>query len=177
MSDRYLYVDRSAMKAVPELDVPDRDLAHDLAQRPTAYIDPKASGLEPATGQSKPVEYNIKPLKMHFGEFLRHHATAADSTDWMKQFKHLLPGVVSDASLLMIGDEPVATFRHDAQLSKSRLEKEQPHIIVRYTKMKWVEVFDKEAFQKEEPALYEAYRGRSFRLVRKGSAAGLILPS
>ena len=171
MSDRYLYTDRRGMKEVPQLDVPDKALANDLAERPSTYIDPKMPALDPDPEENKPVEYNIKPLKMHFGEFLRHHATAADSKSWLDQFKHLLPGVVGNASQLMMGDEPVATFRRDAQLSKSRLEKEQPHIIAKYTRMKWVEVFDKDAFQKEEPALYEAYRGRSFRLVRKGSAA------
>ena len=177
MSERYLYTDRRGVKEVPQLDVTDKALANDLAERPSAYIDPKMPALEPDPEEKKPVEYNIKPLKMHFGEFLRHHATAADSGDWLKQFKHLLPGVVGDASQLMMGDEPVATFRRDAQLSVSRLEREQPGIIAKYTKMKWVEEFDKEAFRREEPALYEAYRGRSFRLVRKGSAAGLILPS
>ena len=165
------------MKEVPQLDVPDKALANDLVERPSTYIDPGMPALAPDPDGRKDTEYNIKPLKMHFGEFLRHHATAADSGDWLKQFKHLLPGVVGDASQLMMGDEPVATFRRDAQLSLSRLEREQPDIIAKYTTWKWMEVFDKEAFKKEEPALYEAYRGRSFRLVRKGAAAGLILPS
>lgn len=177
MSERYLYTDRRGMKQVPELDVQDPGLATDLAQRPTAYIDPKISKLEPDPEEKKPVEYNIKPLKMHFGEFLRHHAVSADSDGWLKQFKHLLPGVVGNASLLMMGDEPVATFRRDARLSLSRLGKEQPQIIEKYTKKAWVDVFDEEAFRKEMTDVHAAYRGRSFRLVRKGSAAGLILPS
>ena len=177
MSERYLYTDRRGVKEVPQLDVTDKALANDLAERPSAYIDPKMPALEPDPEEKKPVEYNIKPLKMHFGEFLRHHATAADSGDWLKQFKHLLPGVVGDASQLMMGDEPVATFRRDARLSLSRLGSEQPHIVEAYTKWKYVQVFDEETFRQEMPDVHAAYRGRSFRLVRKGSAAGLILPS
>jgi hypothetical protein len=176
MTDRYLYTDRSGVKAVPQLDVPDKALANDLAERP-AYVDPKMPALEPDPEKKKDTEYNIKPLKMHFGEFLRHHATSADSEDWKKQFKHLLPGVVGDASVLMMGDEPVATFRRDARLSLSRLAKEQPQIMQKYMKWKWVAVFDEEAFKQEMRDVFEAYRGRSFRLVRKGAAAGLILPS
>lgn len=172
----YMYTDRRSMKTVPDLDVKDRDLATDLAGRPLVEIDSKVPALEPVE-EKKDVEYNIKPLKMHFGEFLRHHATAKDSDSWKEQFKHLLPGVIGGASLLLMGDEPVATFRRDARLSLSRLGKEQPHIVAEYTKWKYVQVFDEEAFKLEMPDVHAAYRGRSFRLVRKGSAAGLVLPS
>lgn len=172
----YLYTDRRRVQTVTALDVPDPVLAQDLASRPLASVDPAVPALEPDP-EIKDIEYNIKPLKMHFGEFLRHHATHKDSSDWMKQFKKLLPGVVSDASVLVMGDEPVATFRRDAQLSKSRLEKEQPQIVAKYTKMAWTEVFDEESFKSEMPDVHAAYRGRSFRLVRRGAAAGLVLPS
>lgn len=174
----YMYTDRRRIKAVTALDVPDPLLAQDLASRPLATVDPTVPALSaPEPGVPADIEYNMRPLKMHFGEFLRHHATAKDSEDWKKQFKKLLPGVVNDASLMVMGDEPVATFRRDARLSKSRLDKEQPQIVAKYTKMKWVEVFDEEAFKQEMPDVHAAYRGRSFRLVRGGAGAGLVLPS
>ena len=182
MSGGYLYTDRRRIASVPELDVKDPALAHDLSQRPVVDVDPTVPALQPAEADSAQpsrvdVEYNIKPLQLHFGEYMRHHATARDSKSWGDTFKQLLPGVVGDASLLMMGDVPVATFRRDTKLAMKKLEAEQPHVIEKYTTMQWVPVFDQEAFRKAEPDLFHAYRGRSFRLVRSGPGAGMILPT
>lgn len=176
MSGGYLYTDRRRVASVPELDVRDRALAQDLAQRPVADIDPTTDALVPDPVH-KDIEYNIKPLQLHFGEFLRHHATARDSTDWTKTFKSLVPGVVGDASLLVMGDVPVATFRRNGQFAFKKLEAEQPHIVAKYTTMQLVPVFDREKFAEEMPDMYYAYRARPFRLVRSGPGAGMILPT
>lgn len=176
MSGGYLYTDRRRVASVPELDVQDQALAQDLAQRPVADIDPTTDALVPDPAH-KDIEFNIKSLQLHFGEFMRHHAVARDSTSWTKTFKSLVPGVVGDASLLVMGDVPVATFRRNGQLAEEKLKKEQPQIIAKYTTMRWVPVFDRERFAKEEPDLYRAYRARPFRLVRSGPGAGMILPT
>lgn len=174
----YMISDRSNVKTIPELDVNDPQLATELAKMPLSKVDSRIEPYQPSD-DVKEIPFDLKPkgLELHFGEFLRQHSTAADSTDWKDQFKHLLPGVVGDANLLLMGGDPVATFRRDARLSKSRLAKEQPHIIAKYTRMKWVEIFDEEAFKAEMPDVHAAYRGRSFRLKKQGPAAGLVLPS
>ena len=124
-----------------------------------------------------PAEYDIGHLKLHFGEFLRHHSMAKDSTGFLDQFKKLVPGVVGDAGLLVMGNLPVVSFRNDGALVMSRLEKEQPQIVEEFTEMKLVPVFDKEKFQQKMPDVYEAYRARSFRLINAGPGAGLVLGS
>lgn len=172
----YLITDRRRVASVPELDVKDPVLAKQLASMPLSEVDSGLDAYEPPEGK-KPIEYNIKPLSLHFGEYLKYHSLSADAGGWMKQFKALLPGVVSDASLLVMGDIPVATFARDSRLNKKRLDAEQPHIVAKYTKMAWVEVFDEEAFKTEMPDVHAAYRGRSLRLKRSGPGAGLILPT
>lgn len=174
MSGGYLFTDRRAVSRVDGLDIKDQILANWLVSQPVAAVDPEVEVYEPAP-DVKDVEYNLKPLKMHFGEFLRHHATKKDSSSWLETFKSLLPGVVGDSSLLVMGDEPVATFRRDARLSLSRLKKEQPHIVAKYTKIVSEAKFDEEAFRSEMPEVHAAYRGRSFRLKTAGPGAGLHL--
>lgn len=174
----YLITDRRRIESVPELDVKDPVLAKELVEMPLSKVDSSIGRYEPSDEIAEtPFDLKKKGLELHFGEYLRHHSFAADSTGWLEQFKKLAPGVVGEANLLLLGDEPVATFRRDARLSKSRLEKEQPHIIAKYTKMKWVEVFDEDQFKAEMPDVHAAYRGRSFRLKKRGPGAGLVLPS
>lgn len=174
----YLIGDRSNVQTVPELDVQNEDLAMELAGMPLSKVD---SRIQPITKEpeEKFIPFDLKPkgLELHFGEYLRQHSAEADADDWLGQFKAVLPKVVGDANLLLLGGEPVATFRRDARLSKSKLEKEQPQIVAKYTRWKWVEVFDEEAFKKDMPDVHAAYRGRSFRLKRKGPGSGLVLPT
>lgn len=172
----YLINDRRYIKTVPELDVKDPDLAEELVSMPASKVDSSIEVYEPPVKQ-KPVEFDISHLRLHFGEFLKHHSVAKDSTGWTSQFKSLVPGVVGDAGLLMVNNLPVASFRRDGALVMSRLEKEQPHIVAKYTRPVTAPVFDKDKFQEEMPDVYEAYRARSFRLINAGSGAGLILPS
>ena len=178
MSIGHMISDRSNVKSVPELDVKDPDLARELVNMPLSKVDSRVAPYEPSE-EIKDLPFDLKPkgLELHFGEYLTRHSLAADSDGWLAQFKKLLPGVVGDSNLLLLGGEPIATFRRDARLSVSKLAKEQPHIIAKYTRMKYVEVFDEEAFKKEMPDVHAAYRGRSFRLKKKGPGAGLVLPS
>jgi hypothetical protein len=157
------------------LPVKDAVIASSLSQRPVAQIDSTVEAYEPEPVKEK--EFNLRPLQLHFGEYLRYHARKKEATDWTKQFKALLPGVVSDASLMVMGDLPVATFRRDARLSLSRLEREQPQIVAKYTRRVTKLEFDEEAFRQDEPLMHQAYRGRSFRLVNAGAGAGLVLPA
>lgn len=172
----YLITDRRRIETVPELDVKDPGLAMELAEMPASEVDSSIEPYEPPV-KKKLVEYDIGHLKLHFGEFLRHHSIAKDSTGWTSQFKTLVPGVVGDAGLLVVRNLPVASFRRDGALVMSRLEQEQPQIVAEFTRMVTEPKFDKEAFQKKMPDMFEAYRARSFRLLNAGPGAGLVLSS
>ena len=176
MSSGYLITDRRRIPTIPQLDVKDPDLAMELAEMPMSKVD---SRVEPYTPEPETAEvvYDMKQLKLHWGEFLKHHSLAADSTGFMKQFKLLLPGVVNKASLLVMGDTPVATFGRDTKLALKKLEEEQPQVVAKYTRMVTKPEFDEATFRKEMPDVHAAYRGRSLRLKTAGSGAGLILPS
>ena len=178
MTSGYLITDRRNIPSVPELDVKDPELAGQLAGMPLSKVDSSISRYEPSDEiKDVPFDLKAKGLALHVGEFLKHHSYAADSEGWKDQFKALLPGVVGDANLMLLGGEPIATFRRDARLALSKLKKEQPQIIAQFTRWKWVEVFDEEAFKKEMPDVHAAYRGRSFRLKKQGPGSGLVLPA
>ncbi len=171
----YVTTDRRRVTQVAHLPVKDASVASELATRPLAELDPETDPYIPEPVAEK--RYDFTPLQLHFGEYLRHHTRAKEANGWLKDFKRLLPGVVGDSSLMVMGNLPVATFRRDAKLSMKRLESEQPHIVKKYTRMVTREEFDEDAFRAEEPLLHQAYRGRSFRLVNGGPGAGLVLPS
>lgn len=174
----YMISDRRNVRTVPELDVKDPGLAAELASMPLSKVDSTVKPLIPEPDE-KFIPYDLKPkgLELHFGEFLKHHSLAADSEGWKDQFKKLLPAVVNDADLLLLGGEPIATFKRDARLSLSQLAREQPQIVAQFTRWKWKEVFDEDAFKEEMPDVHAAYRGRSLRLKRRGPGTGLVLPT
>lgn len=162
-------------RTIEDLPVKSRVIASDYAQRPVAEVDSTIEVYKPEPVKEK--EYSLDQIRLHFGEFLRHHAHAKEATDWTKQFKGLMPGVAGDASLMVMRDVPVATFRRDGKLAFKKLEAEQPQIVAKYTRMVTEPKFDEDAFKKDEPMLYQAYRARSFRLVNGGAGKGLVLPS
>lgn len=168
----YVTTDR---RRIAQLPVRDAIAAEALATIPLAQVDPEIEPYVPAPVEEK--KYDLTPLQLHFGEFLRYHTRAKEANSWLKEFKKVLPGVVGDASLMVMGNLPVATFRHDAKLSMKRLQAEQPHIVEKYTRMVTKEEFDQDAFRRDDEAMYRAYCGRSFRLVTSGPGAGLVLPS
>ncbi len=176
MTSGYLITDRRRIASVPELDVQDPELAEELVSMPASKVDNSIEPYEPPK-RNPPVEFDISHLRLHFGEFLKHHSLGKDSKGWLDQFKSLVPGVVGDAGLLTVKNLPVASFRRDGALVMSRLEAEQPHIVAEFTEMQTVPVFNKEKFKQKMPDVFEAYRARSFRLVNAGSGAGLVLPS
>lgn len=170
----YVTTDRRRVAPMAQLPVKDAAVAGELATKPLAEVDAEIEPYVPAKVEEK--RYDLTPLQLHFGEFLRYHTRAKEATGWLKEFKKVLPGVVGEASLMVMGNLPVATFRRDTKLSMKRLESEQPHIIKKYTRTVTREEFDEEAFREEEPLMHQAYRGRSFRLVNGGPGAGLVLP-
>lgn len=168
--------DRRRIPTVPELDIEDPELADELVSMPASKVDDSIAPYEPPK-EKPPVEFDITHLRLHFGEFLKHHSIAKDSTGWTNQFKTLVPGVVGDAGLLTVKNLPVASFKRDGKLVFSRLEAEQPHIVAKYMRMVTKPEFDEAAFRAEMPDVHAAYRARSFRLVNAGSGAGLVLGS
>lgn len=171
----YTVTDRRRPELFDTLPVENPVVASDFSQRPVAQVDADVDVYDPPKNEEK--QYDLSPLRLHYGEFLRYHARAKEANGWLKTFKSLLPGVVGDASLMVMGNLPVATFRRDQKLSMKRLADEQPQIIAKYTRRVVKEEFDEEAFRNEEPLMHQAYRGRSFRLVASGPGAGLVLPS
>lgn len=172
----FMIHDRRRVATVDTLDVQDPAMADMLGSMPLDAVDSRLDPYEPDP-KIKDIPFNIKPLKLHFGEFIRHHSMGADSKNWTDQFKKLLPGVVKNANLMVMDDAPVATFRHDGKLALKRLEQEQPHIIAKYTEMVTKPEFNEAKFKAEMPDVHAAYRGRSFRLKKTGAGAGLVLPN
>lgn len=129
--------------------------------------------LEPYQPTTEDVRFDLSPFAMQWGEYLLRHSRGKDDTTWLKEFKSLL-GAMTPATVVTFRGVDVATFRRDARLNMKRLEKEQPDIVAKYTCKKVVLEFDEDAFKADMPALFHAYRGRSYRLIRNPVTSSLF---
>lgn len=151
-------------RALEAIRVEDPEQAKRRAGLPISEIDPDAKPFKASTVPE--ITYSLDRWRLAWGEFLGHHAAHKVSKGWLDMFKPVLSGAVGEEpTLLTYESRTVARFRRDGLLNLKLLGQEQPAMVAKYTKMKWVEVFDKEAFEAEEPLLYAAYRARRLTLV------------
>lgn len=173
MSDRRRAAVEQAT-SVAALPVRDTQVAGAVAAMDSGQIDSDAAAYVPA---KKPeVSYDLRPLREVWGEFMLQHAQAREAGHWLKAFKTLVPPVVGEATLLQMGDRPVARYRRDGKLNLTLLAQEQPQVVAQFTRIMAEEKFDEAAFKEKMPAMHAAYRGRSLRLVTVGNAP-FVLPS
>lgn len=149
--------------------------AAQAAAQPVEHTVSDAEVYKPLPAKKDEPSYALDRFGAQFGQYLVHHAAVKGPNEYMKQFKAILPALVDSASLLTIGNRPVATFRYDGKLAVERLAKEQPEIYERYLRRVSKLEFDKEEFAAHEPGLFQLYRGRSFRLVTTSSGP-ILLP-
>lgn len=176
MTQGFNVVDNRRLPVAQTLDqLPVRNgaAALQMANAPVETVASDAVPYEVPRGVTEKI-YDMGRLKLLWGEYLRWHAMHLEAKKWMDTFKDLLDVETGNATLLRLESKPVATYRRNGQLGLKRLAAEQPQIVEKYTKMKWVEEFDKEAFASEEPTLYGQYRAR--RLVLVSAPKDLVLP-
>lgn len=117
------------------------------------------------TASTPEILFDLRPVKLQWGEFLMHHTAADAANKFMGEFKTLLRGLAGNATALTLDSRQVATFRRDGRLNLTRLKAEQPDLVARYTRIVAKEQFDEDAFRREMPDVHAAYRGESLRLV------------
>lgn len=123
----------------------------------------------PTEAAAPEVKYDVSQIRLQWKEYLLNREMNAQSGKWLDTFKELLPKLTDvggkEATLLVVGEDAVATYRRDAKLNMARLAKEQPQIIEAYTRIIAEEKFDEAAFARDMPEVHAMYRGRSLRLI------------
>lgn len=163
-------------KELTGLPIGSAETALAAAESPAETLADDLSTYEPLK-EVEEQSFDLKPMRMVWGEFKLRHADNAESTMWLNQFKTLLPKFpgVNKATLLTLKDDVVATYRYDGVLSEKRVKENYPDLYQEFLKRKSMLVFDKEAFAAKYPVEYALCRGRSLRL--KKSAGGILLAS
>lgn len=109
-------------------------------------------------------EFNLDSYGMLFQEFMMRHARMNEDKKWCDQFKANLKELSRGAQSYKLGGRMVAQLVA-GQLNKTDLEKEQPDLVKKYTRIVAKEQFDVAAFMNNEPGLFEQYRAQRFVLV------------
>lgn len=110
------------------------------------------------------VEFNLDQVEMQFGEFVTRRKRHDGDGKWLKEFKVLFGKLVGNARVFKLHNRKVAHYVL-GQLNLSELQKEQPDIVKKYTRIIAEEKFDEEAFKNDEPELHEQYRARRLVLI------------
>jgi hypothetical protein len=130
---------------------------------------------EDNTGQDIAVNdtFDIAEIKAYYQEFLLRKARWEEDGEWIKDFQDRLDKTSGGAERFVYDGHEVATYKRNGNLSVKRLEAEQPEVVARYTRLVQELKFDRQAFEAEEPELYQAYRAKVFR-VSKRSVLGIF---
>lgn len=114
--------------------------------------------------KKKDVEFSLDRVEMQWDEFVIRRKRHDGDGKWLKEFKVLFGKLAGKANVFKLHNRKVAHYVL-GQLNLSELQKEQPDVVKKYTRIIAEEKFDEEAFRKDEPELYKQYRARRLVLI------------
>lgn len=116
------------------------------------------------TNTSDPKIYALDQIRLLHEEFLARKARLDEDTEWIKIYQEKLDAISAGAEYFTLDGREVATYKRNGNLNTKNLEAEHPEVIAKYTRLVTELKFDREAFSKDEPQLFRAYRAKVFRL-------------
>jgi hypothetical protein len=128
--------------------------------------------LNTAQDPSPAKTFNLDNLAMLWEEFRKRHARHKADKKWLEEFKATLKKVSDNAEEFKLNGSKVAALQ-PGNLNISRLDKEQPDVVAKYTHIVAEQKFDTEWFRTEEPELFEQYRAKALVLTNEPSFEGL----
>lgn len=123
--------------------------------------------VSPAGSAVANAPYELAPIEALFHEFVTRRIRMRSDKKWTDEFKPNLDKLSGFANDFTLNGVKVATMQL-GQLNLSQLQKEQPEMVARYTRIVAEEKFDEAAFRQEQPDLWTAYRARKLMLVSGG---------
>lgn len=115
----------------------------------------------PANNSPATRSYSLDQIGMLAQEARMRKKRLEEDKEWLEQWKTTLKDVSNNADEFTLAGHTFATLV-PGQLNVSRLAKELPDVHTRYMRMVAKYQFDADAFAKEEPDLFDAYRARRF---------------
>lgn len=80
-----------------------------------------------------------------------------------KQARERLDAILGDATEIFLAGKQILQYDNDGAFNETRFVNEMPHIASLYIRWEATKVFDREAFEADNPTLYTAYRSRTLR--------------
>lgn len=174
MADYVVTDNRRFVPGIEHLPIQNGGVAEAMARTPIEQAVPGVKPYERPEGEVE-LTYDLGPLRLLWGEAIRHHTIYGESRRWLDGFKEVLPAYTKQATLLTLHGSEVATYRPNGQLKFKELEREQPDLVAKYTRMQSRLTFDEEAFKREHPEVHAAYRARRLVFV-SAPKAQIALP-
>lgn len=114
---------------------------------------------------AKVKDYSLDNLALLWQEFQVRKQRCDEDARWIKEFKAQIDRLSGGAEVYQLAGAEVATYRRNGNLNLTKLEKEQPEVVARYTEMVAEHKFNKERFEAEQPELFAQYRAKVWRMV------------
>jgi len=121
---------------------------------------------------AKSQDFNLDNLSLLWQEFETRKKRLDEDTKWIDEFKTQIDRLSGGAEVYTYRGAEVASYRQNGNLSLSKLTKEQPELVSRYTEIVAEQKFNKDRFEQENPELYQQYRAKVWRM-NKGVALGM----
>jgi len=137
------------------------NLSQEWSEKVTELVTTNTSSQELA---KKPPAFELDSLRLLYEEFLLRKARLEEDEAWIELYKEKLDNLSNGAESFTLDGREVATYKRNGNLNTKRLEAEHPEVIEKYTRLVTEMKFDREAFGKDEPELFQAYRAKVFRL-------------
>lgn len=109
-----------------------------------------------------PQTFPLENVGIYWEEFLLRKKRLDDDKKWVEAFKKRLDQISDGAETFSLEGEEVATYRRTGNLNLTRLEKEHPEIVARFTRLVQELKFDRALFEAEEPELHAEYKAKVF---------------
>lgn len=110
------------------------------------------------------VVYDIARVELAYEEFLLRDQRRQEDTQWIEEFKAQLDRVSGGAEHFTLHGREVLTYKRNGNLNSKKLGEQHPDLIAKYTRLVTELKLDKEALERDEPEIYNAFKAKVFRV-------------
>jgi len=108
--------------------------------------------------------YDIGIVGPGFEEFLLRDQRRQEDTQWIEEFKAQLDRISGGAEYFTLHGREVLTYKRNGNLNSKKLGEQHPDLIAKYTRLVTELKLDKEALERDEPEIYNAFKAKVFRV-------------
>lgn len=108
--------------------------------------------------------YELSDVQLAYEEFLLREQRRREDEQWIEEFRAQLDRISGGAEYFTLNGREVLTYKRNGNLNAKKLEAEHPDLVARYTRLVTEMKLDKQALERDEPEIYNAFKAKVFRV-------------